>query len=94
MPGSTLSETVDARLIGACGFYCGSCPSYTGGSCSGCRDSQKPGDCYTLDCVTKRGLVYCGQCAAFPCSELLTNEKATLLNRQWLLWKRRQRETE
>ncbi len=79
------------RLIGACGFYCGSCPSYRDESCPGCRDSQREGGCFTLACTARNGLTYCGACARFPCDELLASEKATLLDRQWLLWKRRQR---
>jgi len=85
------SESIDALLVGACGFYCGSCPSYMSGECLGCRASQKPGDCFTLDCVTQNNLTYCGECDRFPCDELLTRKSATLLDRQWLLWKRRQR---
>ncbi len=84
-------ETIDALLVGACGFYCGSCPSYSGGECEGCRNSQKPGVCFTLDCVIKNGLAYCGECDRFPCDELLDHERATLLDRKWPLWKRRQR---
>lgn len=48
------------KLIGKCGFFCKSCPTYASGACAGCLDEQKPGDCFTRDCVVKRDISYCG----------------------------------
>lgn len=81
----------DERLIGKCGFFCKSCPTYASGACEGCLDAQKPGDCFTRDCVIKRNISYCGLCTDFPCDALLKREKATVLDREWLIWKRAQR---
>lgn len=80
-----------AALIGKCGFYCGSCPSYAAQKCLGCRLAHAPGDCFTSDCVDAHGLAYCGECAAFPCGELLRRKKATVPNAGWLRWKQRER---
>ncbi len=78
-------------LIGKCGYYCGSCPTYIKGECKGCRVSHKVGDCFTFDCVDKQGLDYCGKCNNFPCDEIMTKEKATVLDTRWLQWKKSQR---
>ena len=80
----------DNNLIGKCGFYCGSCPTYIKGECDGCRKSHNIGDCFTFDCVDKKEIEYCGQCEQFPCDEILFREKATVLDKRWLLWKRSQ----
>lgn len=77
--------------MGRCGFYCGCCPSFTAGQCSGCQKAHQRGDCFTRDCTEKRSLDFCPQCADFPCGELLRRSKATVLDRERLLWKRRQR---
>lgn len=76
------------KYIGKCGFYCGSCPTYISGECEGCMDAHVTGDCFTRDCVLERGLDYCGKCKNFPCDEIMTREKATVLDRQWLVWKK------
>lgn len=31
------------HLLGKCGFYCGSCTSYTKKTCGGCIDEHKKG---------------------------------------------------
>ena len=79
------------NLIGKCGYYCGSCPTYISGDCKGCRAAHTSGDCYTFDCVDREGLEYCGQCGKFPCDEIMTREKATVLDKRWLAWKKSQR---
>ncbi len=78
------------QLIGKCGFYCGSCPDYNKGQCLGCMLAHKRGDCYTLDCVTDRDIEYCGQCDNFPCEHIMTNDKCTVLDKEWLQWKKHQ----
>lgn len=80
------------NLIGKCGFYCGSCPTYTKKECSGCRMSHTKGDCFTFDCVDKQKVDYCGLCDNFPCDEIMTREKATVLDSRWLEWKRLQKQ--
>lgn len=80
-----------SKLIGKCGFYCGSCPTYSKGKCIGCRAAHKKGDCYTFDCVDVQKIEYCGLCKNFPCDEIIIREKATVLDARWLKWKREQR---
>lgn len=77
--------------IGRCGFYCGSCPDFTQGKCPGCRETPHQ-NCYTFDCVDRRGLEFCGQCGDFPCQAIITRPKATVLDKDWLRWKARVRD--
>lgn len=81
---------MDETLLGKCGFYCGSCPTYIQGSCAGCTDEHGLGDCYTRDCVLKQGITACGMCRDFPCNIILEKERCTVLDKGWLRWKRRQ----
>lgn len=75
------------QLIGKCGFFCGSCPDFIKGECTGCRRAHKRGDCYTFDCVDDQSLEFCGTCVKFPCDEIMTKDKATVLDRRWLKWR-------
>ena len=84
-----MTETM--ALIGKCGFYCGSCPDYRDKSCSGCRTAHSKGDCFTFDCVEEKGLDFCGNCPDFPCPDLFTRQKHTVLDAKWLQWKLAQR---
>lgn len=80
---------MDERLLGKCGFYCGYCPTYANGGCRGCADEHQPGDCFTRDCVLKNGLACCGLCGQFPCSTIITQPRTTVLDKDWLLWKKK-----
>ena len=31
---------MDAKLLGKCGFYCGACPTYIKGGCTGCVEEH------------------------------------------------------
>ena len=76
-------------LIGKCGIYCGACPTFLAGNCEGCTAEHQTGDCYSLDCATRRGLDFCGACAEFPCTTILTQPRTTALDKDWLEWKKR-----
>lgn len=80
------------NLIGCCGFYCGSCPTYAKGQCAGCREAHKNGGCFTASCVSSKGIDYCGLCDEFPCEDIIKRDKATVLDKDWLVWKKRQRQ--
>ena len=82
-------EGFSATLVSACGFYCGSCPTYSRGDCLGCRDDAE-NQCFTQACVEDKGLHFCGECDEFPCRTLLTREKVTVLDKRWLQWKARE----
>lgn len=88
-PGDGDACLPSANAVGRCGFCCGVCPTFLSGECAGCDAAHQRGDCFTRDCAAERGLSFCTQCEAFPCGELLTREKATVLDRDWLRWKRR-----
>ena len=47
---------MDETLLGKCGFYCGSCPTYLRGTCAGCVAAHEPGDCFTRDCALRQGI--------------------------------------
>lgn len=79
---------MNSALLGSCGFYCPACPTYRAGNCAGCAAEHAPGDCFTHDCVQRRGLDFCGHCPEFPCQVILTRPKTTLLDRAWLEWKK------
>ncbi|MBE5960958.1 MAG: DUF3795 domain-containing protein [Lachnospiraceae bacterium] len=76
------------ELIGRCGFFCGSCPTYISGQCSGCMKEHNTSDCYTRDCTIKKKLNYCGECSQFPCDVILTKPHTTVLDKDWLRWKK------
>ncbi len=76
------------KLIGKCGFYCGSCPTYSSGNCLGCMEEHQEGDCYTRDCVLKKKIEFCGECGQFPCDTIMNQPRTTVLDKDWLLWKK------
>ena len=84
-------EQTKGFLLGKCGFYCGACPTWLDGTCRGCADGQEEGDCFTRDCVIRKGLAFCGACRSFPCDTILTKERCTVLDKDWLRWKRQSR---
>lgn len=77
--------------IGKCGFYCGSCPTYIHVKCRGCADEHRDGDCYTRDCTRLKGLDFCGMCPDYPCDTILTTECCSVLDKDWLHWKKREK---
>ena len=85
---------MDEKLLGKCGFYCGACPTYIKGGCRGCEDEHTTGDCFTRDCVKEKKLNFCGECKNFPCDTIMTKPHSTVLDKDWLAWKRNQRNIE
>ena len=81
-------KVMDEKLLGKCGFYCGCCPTYIKGGCKGCVDEHTEGDCYTRDCVLKQGIACCGACEQFPCDTIMTKPHTTVLDKDWLRWKK------
>ena len=83
---------MDEKLIGKCGFYCGACPTYIKGGCKGCIEEHEKGDCFSRDCALEKGLCFCGECANFPCETIMTKPRCTVLDKDWLAWKKASRE--
>ena len=79
---------MNEKLIGKCGFYCGACPTFLNGNCKGCMEEHEEGDCFSRDCVLKRGLNFCGECSDFPCDTIIEKPHSTVLDKDWLKWKR------
>ena len=46
------------------------------------------GDCFTRDCVKEKKLNFCGECKSFPCDTIMTKPHATVLDKDWLAWKK------
>lgn len=78
---------MDDQLLGKCGFYCGSCPTFLQDDCQGCLN-QKQGTCFTRDCVINQKLNFCGECQSFPCHTILEKPNVSILSREWLKWKK------
>ena len=51
-------------------------------------EEHREGDCFTRDCVLNQGIGFCGACERFPCDDLLARSRATVLDKDWLRWKR------
>lgn len=81
-------KAMNENLLGKCGFYCGCCPTYRSGGCKGCLEEHQTGDCFTRDCVLARGIDCCGACEQFPCDTILTKPCTTVLDKDWLRWKK------
>lgn len=82
---------MDEKLLGKCGFYCGACPTFIAGNCKGCVLEHNKGDCFSRDCVLEKGLRFCGECKNFPCETIMTKERCTVLDKNWLFWKSTER---
>lgn len=58
-----------------CGVGCNTCEKKEKGICKGCLNIKKPfwgGECEVKNCCESRGLLFCGECAQFPC-DMLSN---------------------
>lgn len=87
----TENKIIDKKLLGKCGFYCGACPTYIKGGCRGCEEEHTTGDCFTNDCVKEKKLNFCGECENFPCDTIMTEPHSTVLDKDWLAWKKSER---
>lgn len=83
-----MENKINEQLLGKCGFYCGACPTYIKGGCSGCEEEHIiTGNCFTHDCVKEKKLNFCGECEKFPCETIITKSHCTVLDKDWLKWK-------
>ena len=74
--------------LGKCGFACSTCPTFINYNCSGCMKEHLEGDCFTRDCVLSKGLEACGYCKEFPRETILSKPRTTVLDKDWLKWKK------
>lgn len=82
------NKDIKPELIGCCGFFCGCCPDFFTNKCKGCFEEGGEG-CFTYRCVINKGLRFCGECADFPCNTIIKEEKVTVLDKEWLKWKKK-----
>lgn len=66
-----------ADHVAYCGLYCGTCPKFTGGECTGCKGPEATlaehcKGCQIRSCATMKGVKSCTECAGFPCSKTET----------------------
>ncbi|VGO19951.1 DUF3795 domain-containing protein [Pontiella sulfatireligans] len=55
-----------------CGLYCGACPKFTNGECTGCKGPEETlaahcKECEIRSCAAMKGVKSCAECAGFPC---------------------------
>lgn len=68
--------------------YCGACPTYINGGCSGCEDEHTTGDCFTRGCV-KKEIDFCKERKSFPCNTIITSHTPPCLIRIGLRGRRK-----
>lgn len=76
-------EKINVNLFAPCGMNCLVCYTHCASqkACPGCYQSGvgKPGHCRTCaikDCVHEKGLMYCYECADFPCGRIKRLERS------------------
>jgi len=69
-------KSIDANLLGLCGFYCGFCLAYKKKICLGCRyQADKRAaegnlkSCTQLNCAERKGVTMCSECKDILCKE-------------------------
>lgn len=69
-------KSIDANLLGPCGFFCGFCLAYKKGICLGCRyQADKRATegnlkwCTQLNCAERKKVTMCSDCKEIPCRE-------------------------
>ncbi|MFR2494353.1 MAG: DUF3795 domain-containing protein [Christensenellales bacterium] len=45
--------------------------------------------CFTRDCVKEKKLNFCGECKEFPCDTIITKPHSSVLDKDWLTWKKK-----
>lgn len=63
------------EIVGVCGLFCGTCPSFADGICGGCLSDNVSGECAECkhgfrECAKEHKVVRCNECVDFPCQRL------------------------
>lgn len=77
-----LNVTKKSQMAGVCGIFCGDCPQYPQ-ECHGCLSDHVAAHCKVCPngfrhCAAQKDVVWCFQCAEFPCTRL-----KAFLNTHW-----------
>lgn len=72
-------------VAGICGLFCGTCPSFAEGKCSGCLSDHVAPHCVACvngfrTCAAEQGVTRCFECAQFPCERLEAFSKIHIVN--------------
>lgn len=64
------------EVVGICGLFCESCPTFVDGECHGCLSGHVAERCVGCrpgfrDCAKAHGITHCSECGDFPCDRLL-----------------------
>ncbi len=73
------------EVVGICGLFCETCPSFTDGLCHGCLSDHVAESCVDCrhgfrDCAKKHGVTWCSECTDFPCERLAVFRDAHVVN--------------
>jgi len=44
--------------------------------------------CFTYNCVSKKDMKFCGECADSLCDDIINRENPIILDKSWLKWKK------
>lgn len=63
------------EIVGICGLFCKTCPSFADGKCNGCLSDFVAEHCAVCghgfrDCAKEHGVVRCSECRELPCNRL------------------------
>ena len=63
------------KVVGICGLFCETCPSYADGRCGGCLSDHVVDVCAECrhgfrECAKEHGVTWCSECGDFPCARL------------------------
>ena len=63
------------NVVGICGLFCETCPTFADGICDGCLSGHVAEACVECrhgfrDCAAEHGVTWCSQCSGFPCERL------------------------
>ena len=73
------------KVVGICGLFCETCPSYAEGLCDGCLSDHVVEVCAECrhgfrECAKEHGVTWCSECGDFPCDRLRTFRDIHVVN--------------
>ena len=73
------------KVVGICGLFCETCPTFADGLCDGCLSDHVAKACEECmhgfrDCAAEHGVTWCSQCSGFPCGRLLKFRDCHVVN--------------
>ena len=75
-----------------CGLSCEECEYREEFHCGGCMATGgNPfyGPCELAACARRKKVNFCGECKDFPCDTIITKPHSSVLDKDWLTWKKK-----